>query len=93
MLLFTLLTVLLFATIESGLVRESDTSDPATILDGNLYHVFRTQFKGHNVPHIASPDLKKWEDRPDALPKLGKWATTGNNWSPFVFDAGQQYTM
>ena len=61
-----------------------DFPDPFVVRVDDGWAAFATNAGGRNVQVRSSADLRVWEDRPDALPALGRWAVPGWTWSPAV---------
>ena len=63
-----------------------DFPDPFVVRDGATYYAFATNAAGKNVQVARSGDLARWDDLPDALPALPRWAqqTFGLTWAPAV---------
>ena len=61
-----------------------DFPDPYVVRVDDGWAAFATNAGGRNVQVRWSADLRAWEDRPDALPELGRWAVPGWTWSPAV---------
>ena len=74
-------------------VYRSDFPDPAVLRVGGTFHAYATQGDSKNIQALTSPDLVHWQAGPDALPELGRWATTGNTWAPEVIAIGSSYAM
>ena len=65
-----------------------DFPDPFVLRVGATYHAYSTNSGSKNVPHLVSNDLANWTVIGDALPSLGKWATTGLTWAPSMMQVG-----
>lgn len=59
--------------------------DPDLLLHEGTYYAYATNHNLNNVQVATSSDLENWEVlTSDVLPKLPKWALTGNTWAPEV---------
>ncbi len=58
--------------------------DPGALLVGSTWYAYGTNGPAGNVPVLTSPDLVKWTPAGDVLPRVGKWAESGNTWAPEV---------
>ena len=67
--------------------------DPFVVAAGDRYVAFATNGEGRNVRVRESPDLRCWQERPDALPVLPSWATPGRTWSPAVLERNGVWVM
>lgn len=67
--------------------------DPFVLPVAGAYLAFATNGGGRNVRVRASGDLRVWEERPDALPRLPSWTAPGRTWSPSVLRAGERYVL
>ncbi|MHB1930637.1 MAG: glycoside hydrolase family 43 protein [Acidimicrobiales bacterium] len=67
--------------------------DPFVVAAGGRYLAFATNGEGRNVRVRESPDLRQWQERPDALPELPPWARPGRTWSPAVLHRGGRWVM
>jgi beta-xylosidase len=65
-------------------VWDGDFPDPFVLPVDGGYLAFATNAAGSNVQCLHSPDLATWTARPDALPRLPRWAAAGNTWAPAV---------
>jgi beta-xylosidase len=69
--------------------------DPMIVADpdGGFWAV-ATNDNGSNVQTLHSTDLTRWEQGPDALPKLPDWTGPGKVWAPEVEEAaGGRYLL
>ncbi len=67
--------------------------DPFVVAAGGRYVAFATNGEGRNVRVRESPDLRRWQERPDALPVLPSWARAGRTWSPAVLERNGAWVM
>jgi beta-xylosidase len=74
-------------------VYDQDFPDPAVLRVGAQYYAYGTQGGGSNVQVLTSPDLTRWSPAPDALPRLGSWASGGKTWAPEVLAVGGKYVL
>lgn len=79
-------------------VLDADVPDPTVIYADGAYHLYSTNVFSSgwfNVPHHRSVDLQHWEQRPDALPAPGPWASTtsGYVWAPSVHRFGSTWVL
>lgn len=74
-------------------VLADDVPDPWVLQVGSTFHLYATQGSGANVQTATSPDLVHWQRGADALPTLGRWATSGATWAPEVVDLGGTFVM
>ena len=51
-------------------------ADPFVLHAGGAYHLYATNGRGKNIPHIGSADLSSWNlaAETDAMPTLPSWA-------------------
>jgi len=61
-----------------------DAPDPLIVTTADGYVAYSTEVWGLAVPARWSPDLVRWSDPVEALPKLPRWAVPGRTWSPAV---------
>lgn len=62
-------------------------ADPFVLHAGGAYHLYATNGRGKNIPHIGSADLSSWNlaAETDAMPTLPSWAAAeGITWAPGV---------
>ncbi|MFL6160731.1 MAG: glycoside hydrolase family 43 protein [Jatrophihabitantaceae bacterium] len=74
-------------------VYRSDFPDPAVLRVGTQYHAYGTQGGSKNIQTLTSADLVHWRAGPDALPDVGRWASTGSTWAPEVLALESRYAM
>jgi len=74
-------------------VYQSDFPDPAVLRVGSTFQAYATQGNGKNIQTLTSPDLVHWKPGPDALPSVGRWASTGSTWAPEVIELGGHYAL
>lgn len=74
-------------------VWDRDFPDPAVLRAGATFYAYATQGGGANIQTLRSSDLVHWRPGPDALPELGKWASSGNTWAPEVIELGRSFVM
>lgn len=72
---------------------DQDFPDPSAIAVGGTFYAYATQGNQLNIQTLTSTDLVHWRPGPDALPQLGRWASTGNTWAPEVLKTGAQYSL
>ena len=65
-------------------VIDEDFPDPDTLVVGDTYYAYATNFGSTNVRTARSRDLIRWELLKDALPVLPPWAQPGRTWAPEV---------
>lgn len=78
-------------------VHKVDFPDPFVLLEGGTYYAFSTNAGARHVRAARSSDLTTWEELPDALPELPKWAEPNPEytltWAPSVIKRGAQYVL
>lgn len=74
-------------------VYQDNFPDPSVLAVGSTFHAYGTQGGGANIQTLTSTDLVHWTKGADALPSVGKWASTGNTWAPEVIQVGGSYSM
>lgn len=74
-------------------VYADDFPDPSVLAVGGTFHAYGTQGGGANIQTLTSTDLVHWTKGADALPTVGKWASSGNTWAPEVLKVGDSYQM
>jgi beta-xylosidase len=67
--------------------------DPSLLRVGDIFYLYTTQSDQANVQTATSTNLVNWKPGRDALPAVGRWATTGKTWAPEVIAVGGQYVM
>jgi len=77
----------------SNPIYDKDFPDPAVLRVGKSYYAYATQGSGSNIQVLASPDLTHWNAAGDALPDVGRWASSGSTWAPEVLSVGGKYVM
>ncbi len=72
-----------------------DFPDPFVLRDGDRYYAFATNSAGSNVRVVASTDLARWTELPDALPELPGWAKANASltWAPSVLRRGSTFVL
>ncbi len=65
-------------------VLELDFPDPMIVRSGDRYLAVATNGNGSHVQVATSPDLVRWEQADDALPKLPEWTSPGKVWAPEI---------
>ena len=70
-----------------------DFPDPFVVRVDDGWAAFATNAAGRNVQVRWSADLRRWDERPDALPRLGRWARPGWTWSPAVTPGGDGWVL
>ncbi|MGH9122293.1 MAG: family 43 glycosylhydrolase, partial [Acidimicrobiales bacterium] len=71
-----------------------DFADPFILVTGAQYVAFATNLPGKaNVQVRTSDDLRTWENAPDALPALPRWAQMGNTWSPAAIERNGTFAL
>jgi beta-xylosidase len=76
-------------------VDQNDVADPSILTVGSTYYRFGTTDWQSNVPTATSTDLVHWQQLPDSLPVLPRWAapTISMTWAPSVIAVGGHYVM
>jgi beta-xylosidase len=77
----------------SNPVVRSDFPDPGLLQVDSHFYAYGTNGDGGNVQTLTSTDLVHWRRGPDALPTLGRWASTGSTWAPEVLRVGSTYLL
>jgi beta-xylosidase len=70
-----------------------DFPDPSVLRTGSSYLAFATETAGIDVQVMASPDLRSWTHRGNALAGLPAWARSGHTWSPVVLERPNGYVL
>jgi beta-xylosidase len=74
-------------------VWDRDFPDPAVLRVGATFYAYATQGGDDNIQTLHSSDLVHWRAGHDALPTVGRWASSGNTWAPEVITLGNRYVM
>lgn len=74
-------------------VWDRDFPDPAVLRVGSTFYAYATQGGDDNIQTLQSRDLVHWRPGHDALPTVGRWASSGNTWAPEVITLGHRYVM
>lgn len=61
-----------------------DFADPFILSVGGTYYAYATNTPGVHLPVRRSDDLVNWQDLPDAMGPLPRWARAGLTWAPDV---------
>lgn len=69
--------------------------DPQVIRVDGVYYAYASYGYGKNIQVARSYDLMNWQVLPDALPRLGAWATVkvAMIWAPEVIKIGDRLVM
>lgn len=76
-------------------VLKDSFADPFVLQVGDDFYVYATNSASKNIALARSTDLVKWQNLPDAMPALPKWAklTGGFVWAPEVMQIGEKFVL
>ena len=76
-------------------VLKDSFADPFVLQVGDTFYVYATNSSSKNISLARSTDLIKWQNLPDAMPALPKWAklTGGFVWAPEVMQIGEKFVL